>query len=224
MNDRYISLAEFAKIAGVTRQAIYQHKDNGIFPVVEIDGKTKIDLHDRKVKQYLKDKSVTEPVKVSGPKKQEIRKVVEASKQETGEKEKPVRLKENEIPDYLKDIADSGNLTISQMMQLSKSEVDKIKVYEQIKSIRVKTAQQRKELISRKLVRIVFGKLYEIDMNEFLTVKNKVVPDLAGIFGCNDEEKMLAAEKRIDDELWKVLNHVKFELDRFLKSQGEETL
>jgi len=134
----------------------------------------------------------------------------------------PVIVAEKDIPNYLKKMADSGDFTLVQFMGLSKSEADKIKIYEGLKQIRVKTQRDKQELISRKMVRVIFGKLYEIDTNQFLTLKNKVVPDIASIMGCVDASKMLEAEKRIDEELYKILKHIKIEIDKFLKKIGAE--
>jgi hypothetical protein len=106
-------------------------------------------------------------------------------------------------------------------MGLSKRDLEKIKIYEQVKEIKTKAEQRREGLIDKKLVRTIFGKLYEIDMNQFIPMKEKLIPDLAAIFGVKDESVKLKAGKRLDDELWKILGNVKREMNKFLNKVGE---
>lgn len=212
--DSYIRQGKFAELVGKSRQEISALIKSERIPAVTAGGVNYIDLENREIKDFIKiideTRKIPQTRQSSGPKK--------------SKKSKPVEARADEIPEYLKSIADSSELSFSQLSELTKVEIDKIKTYEQIKQIRVKTQKDRRELISRKLVRVIFGKLYEIDVNEFLMLKQKIVPDLAGIFGSTDSEKMLEAEKRIDEELWKILRHIKSELDKFLKNHGAEPI
>lgn len=218
---KLLTQSAFAKQIGITRQAISKAIKNEMLPVVIENGKKYINPVDPIVKEYAENiKSVREdkqkstkpkkPVKVKGNKK--------------AGKPDPVEEVEKNIPDYLKKISDSGQLTYAQIKDMSKLDMDKIKIYEEIKQKRIKTAKDKNELISRKLVRIVLGKYYQIDTNEILTLKNKVVPDIASIMGCTEPEKMLEAEKRIDEELWKILKHIKKVRDDFIKKIGGEII
>jgi hypothetical protein len=225
---KYLKLNDFANSIGASRQAIYKAYRAGTFPVVEIEGVLHIDPNNKLVVDYkaiITSKKTARPGHVSAPKKR----TKTLKRQSSGKKKKTSRLgkttsvlNQADIPEYLKRIADSSALSFQQMTALSKPEVDKIKIYEQIKQIRVKTQRDRHELISRKLVRVVFGKLHEIDMNEFLAIKTRVVPELSKIFQCTDADKLLEAEKKIDEELWEVLHHVKHETDKFLNQIGAD--
>lgn len=209
-------LSEFANEIGISRQAVFKAGQRGKFQTHKMNGKLCVDENDKDVIEYInniidkKNGQSCEPKKVE---KSECRQ----NKIQKNIDKKEVVIQKNEIPEYLKNIADSGELSFNQLVNLSKVEIDKIKIYEQIKQIRTKTEHSRKELVSRKLIKIIFGKLYDIDINEFLMLKNKIVPDLAGLFGCTDSEKMIEAEKKIDEECWKILKHIKIEIDKFLE-------
>ena len=116
---------------------------------------------------------------------------------------------------------ESGTLTNEMIVKLPKAWVEKLRIYEQVKQIKQKREQERKTLISVHSVNLVFGKLYDIDVNQFMTIKSKIIPDLAGIFGCTDAEKMMAAEKRIDEELWTVLRAIKHEMEKFIECKSQ---
>lgn len=196
----------------ITKQAAHKAVTEGKIPHVLVGKRKMVDLNDREVQSYINSQSWSREnkagVKQRKPEKQAI----------------PSDIEHVEIPEYLKKIAENRNLNFNDIASLTKVEIEKIKLYEQVKSIRVKTQKERQQLVSRKLIRVVFGKLYEIDVNEFLTLKNKIVPDLAGIMGCTDPAVMLEAEKKIDEELWKVLKHIQHELNKFLKTINEDDL
>ena len=218
MDPQHKTLAQFAKSIGISRQAVYLAKDSGLIPTVEIAGRVMVDVNDKRVQDYANSRE----------RKQGIRNGEEKPKTTRPVKVKSSILSENmqvgdldrEIPDYLKDIVDSNQLTFELMKMLSKSEMDKIKSYEMTKSIIQKREEASHQLIDRQLVIGIFGTLYDIDRAEFLTLKSKLVPDLAGIFGCTDAEKQIAAEARIEEELYKILGHIKIEIDKFLNSEG----
>jgi hypothetical protein len=207
--------AQFAKQIGITRQAISKAIKNEMLPVVIENGKKYINTGDPIVREYAENiKSVRE------------------DKQKSTKPEKPVKVKvkkkigksdpvEEEIPEYLKEISDSGQLTFSHIQTLSKIEMDKIKIYEDIKQKRQKRLQERKDLISIKFIKLVFGKIYDIHVNEFMAVKTRIKPELAKVFKTNDDVVLLEAEKAFDGELWDVLRRVKYEFDNFLKKHDK---
>src|SRR4030042_876281 len=205
-NPTHISLAAFAKQTGVSRQAIYLAVSNGIIPVTVISGQKMIDLSDQAVIEYAqnikarseprkpvevaepKQSKKPKPVKVAGHKKSEIAEPVAFTEPKKGKNNDPV------IPPEIIEKLEKNQLTAQMILSLQKAWVEKIKLYEQVKSISQKRHQERRELISRKLLRIFCGKLYEIDMNEFMSVKIRVISELATIFNCTDEKILLEAE------------------------------
>lgn len=104
--------------------------------------------------------------------------------------------------------------------QVTKAEIDKIKGLESALKTRVERQQKRGELISRDFVQSVFGKLYQIDSNELRVISSVVAPEIAGVLGVDDDEKVLEIEKIIDDRILKVIAHVKRVLNDALKSWG----
>lgn len=214
-----ISPAEFARQIGYTRQAVSKAIKTGVLPTVKSGDSVMVNPGDRIVVEYARNALY---VRGKEQKKAKTKKPVEDKGKKKAKAEKPVEVTENDIPVYLKKMADSGDLLFEQFIGLTKTEADKIKIYEQLKQIRVKTQREKKELISRKLVRVQFGKIYEIYTNEFQQIKTKIVPDIAGIMGCTDASKMIEADKKIDEELWRVRKHIKIEIDKFLKRMGGE--
>jgi len=112
----------------------------------------------------------------------------------------------------------------TEIVNMPKAWVEKIRMYEQTKQITQKRQQERGQLLNKKIIRIAFGKLFEIHVNQFLTIKSKVIPDIAGIFSSTDEVKKLQAEKLIDTELWEVLNNIKTDFNKFLTKIGTDAI
>jgi len=92
---------------------------------------------------------------------------------------------------------------------LSKADIDKYGALEKAKKTRDERRAKRQELIERKLVQTVFGKLYSIDKNEFLTLGDKLAPDIATLAGVNDPAVILQINERIEEECYKILAHIK---------------
>ena len=248
--ENIYTLKEFADsfTPAYSRQGILHLVKNGTLP-----GKTQgrgfvIDVSHALVKEFIKNSNRTftkKPVKVTEQKPPVLKKSVKVKGKKTAKKEnlvkvakpkkekkpEPVALvvednpNDDEVPQDIYDRLDSGEtLSNSEIIKLPKGWVDKIKVYEQTKQIVQKREQERKELINKKLIRITLGKLFEIHVNEFLTIRSKIVPDLAGIFESTDSAKMIEAEKAIDEELWRVLKHIKIEFNKFLERQNSEPI
>jgi len=108
------------------------------------------------------------------------------------------------------------------LSRLSGADIQKVARLETALKTRVEREAKRGLLIERRLVQTVFGRLYQIDSNEMKTLGAKIAPDLAGEFGVEDPEVLLRVEKRIDDEVLKVLAHIKRLLDDFLLGVGGE--
>ncbi len=109
-------------------------------------------------------------------------------------------------------------ISASDLKRLPKSEIDKLKAMEQMLKAQIDRKIKRKELIPRALVQSVFGVLYTIDANELKTLGSKVSAEVAGICGTDDPEAVLLVEKRIEQEVTKILAHIKQILDDSLAS------
>jgi hypothetical protein len=104
--------------------------------------------------------------------------------------------------------------------RFKKIDIDKLKNLEGLLKIRVERQHKRRELIERSLVQSVFGKLYMIDSNELRVLGARLAPDVAGLLGVDDAEKVLAVEQRIDGEVLKILAHIQRVLHEALLAWG----
>jgi hypothetical protein len=115
-----------------------------------------------------------------------------------------------------------ARLSSLDIRQLTPADVGKVARLESALKTRVEREHKRGLLIERSTVQTVFGRLHTIDVNELRTLGAKLAPDVAGLLGVDDPEKLLQVEKRIDDEVLKSLAHIKRVLNDFLKRAGGE--
>lgn len=102
------------------------------------------------------------------------------------------------------------------LRKLSNSAVQKIRGMEAALKVRVEREMKRGQLIDRTLVTTVFSRLYQIDSNELRTLGAKLSPELCGKLGIEEPGAQLEVEKMIDNEVLKVLAHIKRLIDKFL--------
>ena len=255
-----ITFAKFAAELGISRQAVYKAASAGIFPTYETDQGRAVNPEDTATAEYaatVRDrkaegrrpsgsKSPRKPAPRSGSGKKKSDKPAARRTIKPGKREKsaPVELTgkskpSDQIPDYLRDMVDSGNLTPNVALMMPKAWMDKLKIYEQMKTIRQAREEKRRSLVSRTLIKAVFGHIYEIHTTQFLTLKTKIIPDLLSImsekrtitadmvgksvevFIGNRPETITAADKIIDGESYKVLEAVKREIKKALKIMRE---
>lgn len=105
---------------------------------------------------------------------------------------------------------------------VAKVDVEKYHKLEAMLKIRVEREQRRGDLVDRKLVQTVFAKLFTIDSNEWCTLGAKLAAEIAGLFESSDPALVLRVEKLIDTATRKTLAHVKRTLDDFLVKIGAE--
>lgn len=222
MDKRWVTISELAQITGKLYSTIYRHKT---LPYTIKNGTRQYDLTNKIVSAYINDEPI--PVMTNPKKKKESKEsgknnsVLDPKNSNSSQdvQKLPAGL---EIPEDLKKLSDSGDMSFNQIFSLTKTDLEKIKIYEQIKDIKSKAEERRDMLVDRKLVRTVFSKIYEIDMNQFTSMKTRLITDLASIFEVKDEEIKLKAAEHLDNELWKILSNIKRELNKFLGSIGED--
>ena len=81
---------------------------------------------------------------------------------------------------------------------------------------------KRKELLPKKVFAELFSRMYAIDQNEFITIPDKIIPDIAAIFGVTDPILVTRAHEKLTGELWRSLARIKREIERYLKTNGAE--
>ncbi|MGD9157282.1 MAG: hypothetical protein PVG39_02655 [Desulfobacteraceae bacterium] len=241
MKKNEYSIREFAEAfdPSFTRQGILKHINSGVLKANRDGRNFTLDITQKDNAEFIKNserKFTEKPVELPAPKHPKKAKPVKVKKEKQPKKTKAVAVKkpkkqekkksvkEGKLPAHIIKKLDEGRLKASELIDLPKVTVEKIKIYEATKQIVQKRQQERRELISAKLLRIIFGKLFEIHTNEFLTIKSKSVANIAGVFGSTDEEKKLQAEKILDEDLWEVLQHIKIEFNKFLVKTGNEPI
>lgn len=111
-----------------------------------------------------------------------------------------------------------SRLSSVDIRNLSPADVGKVARLESALKTRVERQKKRGELIDRTIVQNVFGKLHTIDVNEWRTLGARLAPDIASIAQVDEPEKILQIERAVDDEVIKVLTHVKYTLGEFLRT------
>lgn len=252
-----LTLAEFARQCGISRQAVYKAADppgspgDGLFPCYQTGRGRCVNTDETRTREYqenvLARKTDTPgpPSVPKKPKKKAVRHRTVGARSKKKEKTGATvgaAAAIPDIPDHLKSIIDSGDLTFEQALALSKTDLDKIKIYEDIKTRHQAREEKRHEMVQRRLIRGVFGRLYEIDNTQFLTLKTKIIPDLLSImsesveisadmvgkkievFTGNRPETITAADKIIDDNCYKILDNIKREINKFLRTVKNEPI
>ena len=201
-----ISMSAFAKEAKVSRQAISKACKAGAL-VVRPD--KKLDTTHPINSEYIKNKKTESENKHNSQSK--------ISNSNTSGSKKDGLKRDNNTSVEAVDI--DGNLS-----EYSKFGLDRIKTIRQIKKLELEDKIKRDSLVEKALIKTVFARLIEIHMNEFLTIKEKLIPDISALFEISDPDKAMAAGERMDEELWKVLNHIKSTFNKFLNEIKEGEL
>jgi transcriptional regulator with XRE-family HTH domain len=124
----------------------------------------------------------------------------------------------NPSPDEPRRQLDFSDLDLNGAAGLYKNEVDVRKAMEQTRSIQLKNDEARGILIKRDLVRTFFSEWYNIETTEFLTLAEKLSPEIAALFGIDDRNAILEVQRYIQKEISKTLDHIEITKNNFLKS------
>lgn len=134
----------------------------------------------------------------------------------------PVIKKKPDISQDLKNLIESGDLSIEAALSMTKTDLDKIKIWEDVLIRRQKRETDRKNFVPVSMLEIIFGKLAEVDLNQLGALKDKLVPDLAVAMEIKDDEKKVGAGKVIDDHVWKIMVSRKKIINDFLSEYGSK--
>lgn len=192
---RYETKINFAKRAGISRQAVYQLIRDG--KLVQTT-KGKLDVNNPTNKEYLSNKK-------HGIKKPET-KAIKADKAKPEDK-KPSTNQDDQPKDY----------NPEDLNTISHTSANKLKTIEGIRKIQIANDTARLELVSRDSVKMILSKLYQIDVNQWRTLGPNLSPEIAAIVGTDDNETMLKISDAIDKEAFTILKQVKRILNDFLK-------
>jgi hypothetical protein len=200
-----VKQSELAEIAKVKRQAIsYAVKHDKLRTYSDTN---KINLDDPLTVTYLKNDSGNR------------QKAQAKSKKERGVK--PRRKSKIKItgPEDTPDYEISSDNPDERVQKLY---WDIRKTKEAALKIEIERDKARGRLINRYLVQRVFAKLYTVDTNELLPLKDRLSSEIAAMIGVDDPELILKINKRIEKELYKALKHIKRLMDDFLESIKHE--
>lgn len=98
-----------------------------------------------------------------------------------------------------------------------RNQIDVAKALEQMKGLQIKNEKERNELISRNLVKQFFSELYSVETTEFMTMAERMGPEIASLFGIDDPADVIEVGKHIQGEITKSLGHVEQVMEKFLK-------
>ena len=203
---RYETKINFAKRAGISRQAVYQLIADG--KLVQTSA-GKLDVNNPTNKEYLSNKKTT---KIMGKKTHETQ-AIKADKSKTDNK-KPSTNKDN-----VSIVEDREDLNT-----ISHASANKLKTIESIRKIQIANDAARLELVSRESVKKVFSKLYQIDVNQLRTLGPNLSPDIAALIGTDDNEVMLKISDLVDKEIFVILKQIKRLLNDFLKNMKADEI
>lgn len=204
---QYVSQSGFAKLAGVSRQAITQAVKEGRLESCKLG----IDPEHPTNRHYLATSRANAH-----------RNTDRGSQQKRKSAPKSVRGKKVDITALTGGLI--GTELDDYLSALSKPSTDRLKVVEQIKALRLKTDERRLTHVPRETVRRVFSRIYMVDTNEFRTLPDKLASEVASICGIDDDEKVFEIKEIIELNVFKVLNHVKRLINDFLEEIRDEPL
>jgi transcriptional regulator with XRE-family HTH domain len=236
---KLVTQSEFARMVGVSPQAISKAiKKTGRLRLVE----GKIDMHSKLAKEYLnaefKERGDSQRKKKKREEKE--RDIDDLSKilfpddlgdpvidEEVISLPNAKRLK-NGLPIGGKvtigDLFAFMNESPDKLKFLDKSDLEKLKIMQQTISTYQRNQRERDEFIERKLIQVVFNRLYAIDVNQIRQLSKTLSPSICGRLGIKDPEKIVLVQEITENETFGILKEIQREINDFLTSIGGEII
>ena len=227
-----VNQSHFAKMCGVSRQAISKAKANKP-PLIKMIGKM-VNLDHRITCEYFytqAGRQLTPGLDTVAPAKKIIKPVPPPKPPRPPRKKPPIEPitapvdDGEEEPEFDPDapivlppgIESLDDINESNILTIQSDYLKKLKDLEAAKSSKQKREEALGLLIKRSTVRVVFAKLHTIDTNQWKTLEDRLAPGISGIFGfeegCAEEVEV---RRLINEEVAKTLRHEKRLLDDFL--------
>lgn len=125
----------------------------------------------------------------------------------------------------VKNILDFDDENIN-LADFSQTDIKKLKDLETARKAAQERKKSRGDLIDRKLVTTILGKIYTIEVNQIKPIADKSSSKIAAIFKDEDPEKILKVSQVLSSDISQALNHIKHSVERFLnhinKHSGEK--
>ena len=191
-----ITKSAFAKIINVSAAYIGKIADAQLTLID--DGKSKklkVDLHGVATLRFLENRETNIP-----------------ADQPTAPTEKPPATKP-------KPTTTSGNNPSGLALTGQSKKLSDIKLEEQIEKLKIENQQKRGDLIEKILIKKLFGRMYEIDQNQFKTINVSITPKISAAYNAANTSKSKAIIELIKEEC-----DVKPDRLKELKSEINKTL
>lgn len=214
--------ANFAKLCGVSPEAIRKAGEVGKITITGTGRAKRIVITAQNTIDYLNDRnSQRKPVKNANVAPLQPENPIKTRKTEEGgvtsnkSNKKSYKTDKSPLIIDLNNIFDNENSKID-LNLLTPFDVKKIKDLQTGKRAAIEYQKARNELIDRKLVTTVLGKIYTVEVNQIKTIADKTPSKIAAIFENNDDEKMLKVSALLSDEIAKALRHIQTISEKFL--------
>jgi len=200
-----LSQSAFAKLCKVSAEAIRKACAAGKINIVGEGRNKKIDLDGLNTISYLHDKNSQR----NKPKIKET--VVSPHNVENSARKIDDDSRSGSVGNVVNLIDDDTDYR-----DISASDIKKLKDLESAKRSAQERMKIRGELIDRKLVRIVLGRIYTIEVNEIKVIADKAPPKIAALFEDESPEKILAVSQLLSSDFAKCFEHIKHVVDKFI--------
>ena len=223
MEKNLFTFSEFADCLGIARQTIYKNTKSGLIPFLNENGTNKIDINNSQVKDYIisiqeKTGQTFNPEKAQKTEKRPAKNTLKEPKQKTVKVVPEKQEDFSDVPPDILEALENGSLTVGQAMRLSKVTLGKLKDFYAARKTKIESQQKRGELIDREVVVKAFGRLHNIDQNQFLVSKTKIASRMASAFNFTDPSMNTKIEEILEEEFYKILNNIKIEIKKFFKT------
>ena len=183
-----------ADIKGVSKQAVSKAVQRGLLISKKKGGSVQIDLDHKLTKLYLKN--------ISRQEIEQKHKQLQAASKIEGKRKYTKKVK-SEAEKYAEERA--NNLEAKRL-----AELDKINAV--TNKINIEIAERTKNLIPKDLCDSVFQRMSSVMVNYFMTLGERLAPEVTGICKINDSKKMIAVKERIDEEVERCIKQFKNEV------------
>lgn len=191
-----ISVSNFAKSCGVSRQTIYT--DIGRGNVVQREDK-KIDIENPTNAQYRLDRT--------------------GGKIKPGPEPKPETEIQSDLSFTIEDLDGVENLI--DFNKAPKTSIDKLKSLEQARTLKFNYEKDRGKYILRTLSEKFINQIYVIDSMQLKDLADTIPDDVGVIFGTDDPKLLLQVNELMHEQFNRLLKQVKLKVDNFIKEIGD---
>ena len=209
-----ITQSGFAKLCGVSPEAVRKAIVAGKIGAIGEGRKKRILLADLNTVAYLNDRNSQRKKSVK-PQSDNVSAPISIPDKHPQVQPSPTDTPKASSPSNTLKMIDLDDEDID-ISSFSQNDIKKVKDLETAR----KNAQDRKksrgDLIDRKLVTTILGKIYTIEVNQIKPIADKSPSRIAAIFEDEDPEKILKVSQILSSDISDALNHIKHNVERFL--------